>query len=125
MKLEIEHLKYYPNGLGLLDTTDAFMTLEGFDFVHNQVIAERINWELKDIRLVLRPMSDLLKEEFKYILDGFFVPHRKEVVEILKYDKWRNHTHNLLPYMVVDSLFKNHFDVFDLIKYGLAVPRKR
>ena len=38
--------------------------LEGIDFYLNQIIAERVNYEPKWIKLVLRPLSEIIDEDY-------------------------------------------------------------
>jgi hypothetical protein len=85
MKLKLEELMLYGNNLKVLWQED-IIKVEGYDFLNNSIILERINVKLSDIKPILKPLSDLTKEievngeKFvpleilgqKHIEDGFF-----------------------------------------------------
>lgn len=83
---------------------------------------KKINWKYAhlNIKLVLRPLSDLMKDEFK--MDDL---SKKAVLFLdktanLPYNNRDNHI-GVLRYSDVQFLLKNHFDIFGLIPQGLAV----
>jgi len=80
-----------------------------------------------DFKLVLRPLSDLGEIDTKehgiiYPVD-YFDNHtdalkiNKELISMME----NNYCDFHLPYFVMEMLFEYHFDVFGLIKKGLAV----
>jgi hypothetical protein len=119
MNLEIKHLRFYPETLQIV-WEGVQCGFEGIDFNHKSIILERVNVSLTDVKPILRPMEDLRNEEFE--MDEW----RKNALMFL--DETAN-----LPYNSRDShigsimfgditkLFQWHFDVFGLIKAGLAI----
>lgn len=62
-------------------------TIEGFDFVLNEVIAERVRWKPSQIKPVLRPLSSMTNEEAKelyMITSNSKSFNGKIVIEVLK-----------------------------------------
>lgn len=76
------------------------------------------NYELDEIKPILRPLSDLRKEEFNYLYTLLRVHIGKN-----KRDKLINEGYGItdLPYFIFEQLLENHFDMFNLIKNDLAV----
>lgn len=77
-----------------------------------------INNIVYDIKPILRPLSDLTKEEFPYINTLLRVHLGKN-----KTDKLIKGGYGIrdLPYFIFEQLIENHFDIFGLIEKGLAV----
>lgn len=80
-----------------------------------------------DCKALLHPMSDLMKE---IEIDGVkFIPFEglclltdySEYVEQIEEDTYEMNTPYRWPYELVDNLLKWHFDIFGLIKEGLAI----
>lgn len=71
-----------------------------------------------DIKLILRPLSDLTKEEFSYLHTLLLLHIGKN-----KRDKLINEGYGIsdLPYFIIEQFFENHFDLFGLIEKELAV----
>ena len=95
--------------------------IEGIDLYRpNTVIVERVNYAFTDIQLLLRPLPELQDDRFE------MEAVRKDAVNML-------YEASLLPGGCLSCLTKNimycditkllewHFDIFGLIKLGLAV----
>jgi len=109
MKLELKCLAaYLPYGLKGAEYNGAYLyelqsvSFEGAGFR----LPERI-----DCKPILRPLSDLTKEEL--IEQGFW--HH---IDFLTHEK-QNPIE--APYFMVEYLLSKHFDVFGLIEAGLAI----
>lgn len=78
----------------------------------------------QDRRLILRPISDLIKE---FEVNGEkFVPIEKytkdiqeELLACLRDDTY----YELLPLFVIEKLYEWHFDIHGLIEAGLAIDK--
>lgn len=137
MKLKLSHITPYAAYKLKVIYEGIECGLEGFDLhLKNTVIVERINVNLKEIKPILRPISDLDKEI--EINGKKFIPINKledEFPDSIKYkntDKWRyiklmcddgTECYNLLaiPLEAIQLLTKWHFDVFNLINNELAI----
>lgn len=118
-KLKIEHLLPYGKNLNLM-WEGVVCNLEGFDFINNKVILERVNCNLEDVKPILRPLSDIVsflenehrevitkgEENWIYLLDY----HNLKPIDMLN-----------APFSIFSIFVKNHFDVFGLIEKGLAI----
>ena len=76
-----------------------------------------------DFKPILRPLSDLTQNELIQEL-GTTIGHLDWIT--IERDHWiRFYSHeywlNDIPYVMYKYLIKNHFDVFGLIKKGLAI----
>lgn len=83
---------------------DGIYTLEGM----------MLDWypqEVKIIKPILRPLSDLYKDNGK---DAFI--NSNDIEHISKYDEVKT-----LQYCTVEYLISKHYDVFKLIPKGLAI----
>lgn len=95
MKLELKHFVGYPKTLGLLLDGNVFNTLEGLDFTHGSVIAERINYKPEEVVPLLRPLSDIMNE---ITHEGeTFIPLDK-LKERWGYIKWEKNERKLCIY---------------------------
>jgi hypothetical protein len=57
---------YLPYKLQVMDNYGVILEVQGIDLHHpNTLIGARINFNFNEIKLVLRPMEDLMKSEFK------------------------------------------------------------
>lgn len=122
-KLKLEHLvPYLPYKLKIL-VDGVICEVEGID-LHNKdtLIAERVNYKFKDIKLLLHPLSDLTKEiEYngeKFIplikLTGFNTEKRYDrIIYEIK--------NNFSVYHRMQKLIEWNFDVYGLIEKGLAI----
>jgi len=112
MKLELKHLApYLPYKLQIV-YEDYACELEGLDTHIDSVIVERVNCDLEYIKPILRPLSDLNKEEYADF------KHKYNLREI---EDWNNANPNSWSLECAIRLFQMHFDVFGLIEKGLAV----
>lgn len=134
MKIELKHLvPYLPykvlgkSQLGTIFELCTYSNMSGSG-VDKRTIDTFIN---DNYKLILRPLSDLVKEidingekfipmdglesdpEIEYFADGG-VPMKY----FKKCEIWEL---KLLPYGIIENLFKWHFDVFELIEKGLAI----
>lgn len=118
-------------------------TLEGFDAYSGQVISERSTWPIEQIKLLLRPLPTMTREEatelvFNHPFYGkhFTVDHEYyrgaihfKVVYNGQSRKWCK---EISPTDTPESmrlLLKKGFDIFGLIEAGLALkqatPKKK
>lgn len=103
MKLELKHLApYLPYGLKV----SSIHTLNAENGIGNiNHIVRAVNKGKKQYRPILRPLSDLTKEEYRCLFYGNPLDY--------KIDE--------LPYKTFIKLLEWHFDVFHLIPQGLAI----
>lgn len=120
MKLELKHLApYLPYKINYIDDKGVKTSMNTIDFGCNLV---NMGWgnalEPKEIKPILRPLSDLTKGEYAFIWENEIT-----VNEISGFIKSDNHRLEMwkLPYTFWVELFKDHFDVFGLIEKGLAI----
>jgi hypothetical protein len=81
--------------------------------------------ELANIKLFLKPLSELeldgkINPKWKFIYDWYsdgFYSADMDLLTIASFESGATYFH----YKVVEKLFENHFDVFGLIKAGLAI----
>ncbi len=134
MKLEEKHIApYMPYNVWIIDDVPGGhgMELEGIDRSLNSVIAERANWKYDEVKLILRPLSELTKE-IKHNGRKFVPYETKILVDFMESSNdWYtlnecNHdiSTNDIPYYIIDMLFEWHFDVFGLIPEGLAIKKE-
>ena len=112
MKLELKHLApYYPYGMKVKyqHTIKDFYIIEVEKLGKNYVSDYDSEYDFIDIKPILRPLPD-----YKNFI---IYDQNKDKVEI----EFRGSLIQLNDYYKVDLLFKNHFDVFGLIKKGLAI----
>ena len=84
-----------------------------------------LNWESNikldkkgyDIKPILRPLSDLFNGNYENILDEF----SDVELDNFKFSIQIGLNLNIITYTQFELLVSNHFDVFGLIKDGLAV----
>ncbi len=98
-------------------------TIGGIDFIKDQVwLIEEKQWViLKNIKLILHPLSDLTKPIQHN--GKRFIPLEKSERTLNKHH-WLNNSHSncaLQSYWFMQILFAWHFDVNGLIKEGLAI----
>lgn len=128
MELELKYIiPYIEYNLQVLDLStcgqeyECYMTVEDVDKEMNQIIAERVGWDLDKIKPILRPLSesDLLKpideNGKRYWGSNEFT--------ISEWDSWKdgNRLTDVLSYNCIIELIKRHFDVFGLIPRELAI----
>lgn len=114
MKLELKHLKSYPPTLQIM-WENVQCNFEGIDYgYNNSIILERVNVMLEDVKPILRPMSELTRNELE---GNGFDSH----IDYLTYENKGVEWTLKAPYEMIVYLFDNHFDVFGLIEKGLAI----
>ena len=99
MKRELKHFApYLPYGLKFINKT-----------IYGKTIVEMNTYNilnlLVDSKPILRPLSNLTKDEYSHLLYGNPLEYKI----------------NELPYKPFIKLLENHFDVFHLIPQGLAI----
>jgi len=119
MKLEKRHITPYLEHDLIVMYDGVPCRLEGIDLkFYPTAIIEQRNMDLSDIKLILRPMSDLNKE-IKHNGKRFIPSKQPDVFKALK--GMHPSAAALKPYHVVRKLLEWHFDIFGLIDAGLAV----
>ena len=108
MELELKHLApYLPYDLGIEPIYKS--TFMGG---YNQKVLDTsilFNYELEEIKPILRPLSDLTTEDVSQsLLDRIKNSSSRDLKESLSYNS-------------VSYLLEKHFDVFGLIEEGLAI----
>lgn len=125
MKTELKHLSaYLPYGLncevidmGLKKTLTLNGLYEDASCVFYDSIESHIGYE--SVKPCLRPLSDLIKEEFSTIWN--------EETDFDSIDQMVNCLNSesflcsKMSFNFWDALLKNHFDIFGLIENGLAI----
>lgn len=135
MKLETKHLTpYLPYGLqveykGEVTTLDALDSTGGAFVGENRMVSFV---DLKHIKPILRPLSSMLWSEATYINNlvdtsvFLFVDDAGYAqIGVTKHVQREGDAVVSLSNILTASeyLFKNHFDVFDLINKGLAIEK--
>jgi len=123
MKLELKHITpYLPYGLKYVKIKNN--EVETMRSISTEINLIDMGWgdamQLDEIKPILRPLSDLTKEEF--VMDGW----RKKGILFL--DETSNIPHNSreshigsIMYGDMVKIFEWHLDVFGLIEKGLAI----
>jgi len=98
---------------------DLACDIEGVDLhFPNTVIIERRNENLKNVKPILKPLSDLLDlEDFKSI--GIFGRNEWKIKQAVRDERVGLINHHLFHILV-----KHHYDVYRLIDKGLAIDVK-
>jgi hypothetical protein len=110
MELELKHLAPYPPTLQLI-WQDVHCSFEGLDYTSGKVILERVDVSLKNVKPILRPLSDLTKE-----IEDFGDYNNEFKDEFIQDIKFKTNSYGSMV-----KLFKLHYDVFGLIDAGLAI----
>ena len=116
MKLELKHLAPYPPTLKLI-WQDVQCSFEGVDYTSGKVILERVDVSLKNVKPILRPLSDLKKE---INMHGDMVS-AYEILPTREKEDYKNPIIGYWSWNAMQILFEWHFDVFGLIEKGLAI----
>ena len=121
MKLKIEYLApYLPYGI-LFEWKGRKLKCRRMQNIRKYWFLESERDELKEIsecKLILRPLCDLLKDNFDYIYDSLNFTDKTNL--LLKAED-RVSAVNSFRYYEFQKLLENHFDVFGLIEKGLAI----
>ena len=101
MKLELKHIApYLPYGVHLMNSYGNW---------HNTTLHKSIGvYEMLEMKPILRPMSDLVNNEFEEDLGKWIGEYQELHVDDIDYG-------------IIKNYFKHHFDVFGLIEKGLAI----
>lgn len=120
MKLQLKHLSpYLPYGVQI-EVTDFCVELGSYEQKKETYIttldAYRLHYFNTDMRLILRPLSDLTKE----------IEHNGEKFvpsKLLNFDfsDLSQFDYEYIPYNLAAFLLEHHFDIFGLIENGLAI----
>ena len=112
MKLELKHIQAYPPTLKIM-WENVICRYEGIDFDNDSIILERVNVEFDEIKLILRPISFTLLNDFEMSISDIDILQKMINGDFTSY-KW-------LTYRTMEHLLKNHYDVFGLIREELAL----
>lgn len=118
-KIELKHLAaYLPFKIDVIHHVYGKIKLEGLYLWGHLYNNEYGEIELEEIKPILRPLSDLTKEEYSGIYNLLRVHIGKRKLNTLI-----NEGYGLidLPYFIFENLLELHFDVFGFIEKGLAV----
>lgn len=129
MKLEIKHIApYLPYGLKIQTQDKNGILIKTVDGIYEQYKdgSFMLYWQENygtiqasgNIKLILRPLSDLTKVDFIGVYEWMSGVYSGKVInDIIN----NNQDVELLNYYCILELLKNHFDVFGLIQKGLAI----
>jgi len=112
MKLELKHFNAYPPSLKIM-WEDTICRFEGIDYDNESVILERVNVPLDEIKPILRPISFILLNDFEMSISD--IDHLQKMIN------GNTTEYRWLTHRTISHLFQNHYDVFGLIKLGLAI----
>lgn len=124
MKLELKHLApYLPYGLKNQRAFHKPKVIDGI--VGNQVYFGDTILFINQIQPILRPLSDLtnviLDSEMRKLGHSSHIDwvtiEREHWISFYGRCKWLND----IPYVIINFLFENHYDVFGLIDKRLAI----
>ncbi|WP_417444619.1 hypothetical protein [Joostella sp.] len=124
MKLELKHLApYLPYKINYFidfeDGDTSIWELEGLTKEEIFIDGYDTNYESKNCKPVLRPLSDLTKE-IDYNGDRFYPYNELKIPLDLSLNMDYRNINNF-PYKVISKMIEWHFDVFGLIDKGLAI----
>ena len=125
MKLELKHLvAYLPYNLkvtrnGFIGDLIALMNdedsiAENFEFKVSCSNWWENNTDKNHYKPILRPLSDLIKDEFMFL---FVDTDIDNILSVYQADK----SLDCIEYYLIKILLKNHFDIYGLIEAGLAM----
>ena len=115
MKLETKHvIPYLGHKLNIL-VDDVICEVEGIDLHQKDtVIAERVNYKLENVKLVLYPLDYYnVFEEILGETTAFEILTIEDNPDMIK----------RLSYEVIELMFKYHIDIFGLINHNLAINK--
>jgi hypothetical protein len=125
MKLELKHLApYLPYALRI-KTKHGFHTMETLNgWLVNGDHEESYSYEdhpneTLEFKPILRPLSDLSKDDFgEYLIEELYtLDFEKQILRILEDIRWVNQC----DYLLIQLLIEKHYDVFGLMEKGLAI----
>jgi hypothetical protein len=125
MKLELKHLTgYLPYGLKIkvLNYKSDYVGIEYSEIDGYYYLADTLHFNykgggirgksLKEIKIYLKPLSDLSKEDLHIFSIDFRVMFKS---------KKKINIENYISLNDSEWLFENHFDIYGLIEKGLAI----
>lgn len=126
--MELKHASaYLPYGLQILNRLGVTKTMVSLSPItinlNSDELSMEADWEyIKDIKPILRNLSDLTKEiehnGEKFVPIDYFLGEDSDLV----YNACLIHNDfSYLPYNLVQLLLEWHFDIFALIEKGLAI----
>lgn len=136
MKLELKHITAYDleklvfmliddDGRGFRDKIQSISVDYGvIDFKNWEPVSIIDSEEMERIKPILRPLSDLTKEqgqELKDLVKGSSMIKNHLVNSLIRVDLPLNYVISKTPYCIIEKLLEWGFDIFGLIKNGLAV----
>lgn len=139
--LELKHLSpYLPYGLKFVSHLDEIenypkrnklWTLDGISKLFGDYCLNTLEnsdaYPIKTIKPILKPLSDLSNEDLRlamynlkhYSHIDWTTIEREKLIEDRGFDGWFKD----IPYVIVNYLFENHYDVFRLIDKKLAISK--
>lgn len=133
MKLELKHLlAYSPYGLKAVKALTRIeitaVILETEQIYHTSYLGSklRVISNIEDIKPILRPLSDLYKEDLVYLInhhstDWFSDTNNESLVNDCLEKENLHHYIEFLPFGLVTWFVENHYDIFGLIEKQLAI----
>lgn len=126
MKLELKHITpYLPYELKIFEPLqskglilDLKMTTYNSERIGLPFLFEHGFYKIQYGLPILRPLSDLTKDEFEELYDS--MSYNTKML-ILRDDNLHYNWAESTPYFDFKKLLENHFDVFGLIEKGLAI----
>ena len=119
IELEVKHLApYLPYKIkGRSRNTGTIFTITGFNDRNSITTYGDLGMsDFEGTELLLHSFSDLKKQEFKNLVDEL------DRISFGTFSELFLEKNALkMPYILVEILFENHFDLFGLIEKGLAV----
>ena len=114
MKLELKHLVgYLPYGLkvkfinGDIDDIEGIINFKELKVFYKSKYGDYFSTDLP-FKPILRPLSDLTASHFS----AWFVSEKRFHKQLANGD---------LPYIIINELYEDHFDVHNLIENDLAI----
>lgn len=115
MELKLKHLtSYIPYKVNIFDISNGIQTFEACYEFKTSNINRVLNTMKETEKIVLTPLSEY--KSFPEIIDEM------SEYEIQMIDENPDMV-NRLPYDVIELMFKNHIDIFGLIKNELAIDK--
>ena len=107
-KLELKHLApYLPYKLKVMGEYGKYEEVIGYE--NNHLLFEYGLGKIESLKPILRPLSDLSKNEF--------------ISELGHFTKTFKFNLDVTEYQFIIKMIKLHFDVFGLIEKGLAINK--
>lgn len=132
MKLEIKHIApYLPYGLKIQTQDKNGILIKTVDGIYEQYKdgSFMLYWQENygtiqasgNIKLILRPLSDLFNGNYESILDEFSISSLGMFETAFLSEIRSLNAFDFVNYTTVLLLLENHFDIYGLIEKGLAI----